>query len=255
MNCSEKLLVFLSTKPGLRGDSDTGEWDIDNALSILDSVFPYFSEAIKGKEILDFGCGSGFQSLALAKNGAKLVLGVDINENALERARDNSRILNLSNVVSFANKLDNQKKGEFDIIISQNSFEHFNSPAEILNEMKSVLKDNGIIFITFGPPWFAPYGSHTQFFARIPWVNLFFKERVVIAVRSLYRNDGARKYEEVEGGLNKMTVNKFEKLISDSGLKIKFKKYDCIKKINFMGQISGLRELFINRISCILTKA
>ena len=73
-------------------------------------------------------------------------------------------------------------------------------------------------------------------------------------VRSLYRNDGAKRYEDVESGLNKMSVSKFERLIKTSSLEVVYKRYECVKKMNFLSKIPILRELFINHVSVILRK-
>lgn len=254
MKLSEKLLLGLSRKLENSDYKTQEEWNPDNALFLLYDAFPGFIHAIKDKEILDFGCGAGYQAVALAKNGAKYVLGLDINKRALEKGRELAEKLNLNEKVNFSENLTERVKNKFDIVISQDSMEHFLNPLSILNEMKSALKQNGDIFITFGPPWFAPYGSHMQFFTRLPWVNILFDERTVMKVRSNFRNDGAMRYEEVEGGLNKMTVSKFERIVSNCGMKIKYKKYKCVKGINFPGTIPLIRELFINQVICILSK-
>ncbi len=73
-------------------------------------------------------------------------------------------------------------------------------------------------------------------------------------VRRRFRSDGALKYEEVESGLNKMTVTKFEQIILKSGLQTEYRKYNCVKGLNFLSKIPYIRELFINRITCILAK-
>ena len=44
-----------------------------------------------GERVLDYGCGSGILALAAAKLGAGDVLGVDIDEHALEAAAENAR--------------------------------------------------------------------------------------------------------------------------------------------------------------------
>ena len=54
--------------------------------------------------------------------------------------------------------------------------EHFPEPEETLKEMISALTPEGRLFITFGNPWFSPYGSHMQFFTKVPWVNILFSE-------------------------------------------------------------------------------
>lgn len=227
------------------------EWNFDNALSILCRVFPDFMGLITDKEILDFGCGSGYQSIALALNGAKYVLGIDTNQKCIKIAKDLAKKTGVDGRVEFGNTI-NSFKNKFDIVISQNSMEHFNDPLKIINEMKSLLQEEGLIFITFGPPWFAPYGSHMHFFTKLPWINIIFDEKTVMHVRSNFRHDGATRYEEVGGGLNKMTVGKFEQFILNSDMRIEYKKYDCVKSINFLGKIPIIKELFINHVSCCL---
>ena len=51
----------------------------------------WLTETLHGGEtLLDYGCGSGILGIAAAKLGAKSVLGVDIDDNALTAARDNA---------------------------------------------------------------------------------------------------------------------------------------------------------------------
>lgn len=251
---AEKLLLLLSRRPGT-DDSPTSqkEWNLDNALSLLCRVFPDFLNGVVGKKILDFGCGTGLQSVALVRAGASFVLGLETNPLTLQRARHLAQELGLDREVEFAERLDECLKGRFDVVISQNSMEHFPEPAKALMQMKSALAPEGRIFITFGPPWLSPYGAHMHFFTKVPWVNLLFTEKAVMNVRAFFRDDQARKYEEVESGLNKMTVAKFERTVADAGLRIQYRKYDCVKKLNFLGRLPGLRELSINQISCVLT--
>jgi SAM-dependent methyltransferase len=251
---AEKLLLHLSRGPGT-DDFPAGqeEWNPDNALSLLCRVFPDFLNSIVGKEILDFGCGTGWQSVALAKAGASSVLGLEINPQTLEKARHLAQELGLGPRVQFAERLDESLEGRFGVVVSQNSMEHFPEPAQALAQMKSALKPEGRILITFGPPWLSPYGAHMHFFTKVPWVNLLFSEKAVMNARAVFRDDQARRYEEVESGLNRMTIAKFERTVSYVGLQIQYRRYDCVKKLNFLGKLPGLRELFVNQISCVLT--
>ena len=51
----------------------------------------WLSEAVEpGCSVLDYGCGSGILGIAAAKLGAGEVLGIDIDEKAVEAARDNA---------------------------------------------------------------------------------------------------------------------------------------------------------------------
>ena len=86
MKLREKILLLLSRELGT-GDCKGGEneWDIDNALSLLKKNIQGFSENILDKNIVDYGCGSGYQSVALAKSGANYVLGIETNPVELKR--------------------------------------------------------------------------------------------------------------------------------------------------------------------------
>lgn len=253
MPLAERLLLAISHQPEEQnGRLSCKEETIDSALELLRHAFNHFEREITGKRVLDFGCGYGQQTVAMARAGAKYVVGLDINQKFLQRGRDLAALHDLKSRVEFTDKLDNRQLGSFDIVISQNSMEHFVQPVEILKTMKSALNSAGKLLITFGPPWFAPYGSHMQFMTRVPWINLLFDEMTVMKVRNHFRNDGAMKYEEVEGGLAKMSVTKFERLVLQCGMKIQHKKYECIKGLDFLGRLPVLRELFINHVNCAL---
>jgi len=136
-----------------------------------------------------------------------------------------------------------------DLIVSQNSFEHFLHAESVLTHMHTALAPGGKIFITFGPPWFAPWGAHMAFFCRLPWVQVLFLEQTVMEVRQLFKPDGGRSYQEV--GLAQMSVDKFERTIQASGLRCIARRYECIRGMHWL-QFTPFRELFINRISCLL---
>jgi len=223
----------------------------EDPLVLLKEAYPNFLKDIKGRRVCDFGCGFGNQSIALSKAGAAYVLGVDLNPKRINEARTSSSPYKN---IEFSTNIQDTHHGSFDIVISQNSMEHFPKPIETLNEMKSLLKDDGELLITFGPPWYAPYGAHMQFFTNVPWVHLIFSEKAIMNVRGHYRSDGAKHFEEVESGLNKMSLMKFNRIINESGTKIRFKNYKCVKNLDFLGKVPLLQELFINHITVKLTK-
>ena len=265
---------MLCRKPDVVGLSSSAP---DNALALLTRVFPDFEQEIEGKDVLDFGCGAGFQSVAMAQCGARFVLGLDTNPKTLARARELGASMGLEGRVEFVEALDRfgisvppcstqipkhrvlrqaqDAQEEFDIVISQNSMEHFPDPVAVLVEMKRALRPGGRIFVTFGPPWFAPYGSHMGFFTRVPWVNLLFPESAVMKARSRFVDDGAMRYGDVEGGLNKMTLRGFERTVAQCGLVMTRRRYDCVKGLDFLAKVPYARELFVNHVSCVLRQA
>ena len=252
----EAILRALSKRPGT-GDYGPGDEDdmAGRELALLRGAFPHFSDLVHGKRVVDFGCGFGKQSLALAREEGCQVLGIDANPTRVQKCRrlaadkgfDDGRI-------EFVERPSPEMLGTYDIVISQNAMEHFDDPLAVLDQMKSLIRPDGRILIAFGPPWLSPRGSHMHFFCKVPWLNILFSERTVMNVRSLYRSDGARRYEEVESGLNRLTLRRFERIVRQSGLRIQYKKYRCIARQHWMATIPGLRELVVNFVSCVLTK-
>src|SRR5688572_19047282 len=88
MRFGEWLLLQLSRKPGSQEYAGaTLNYTVQNALDFPIKTIPNFVEELKNKTILDFGCGPGYQAVAMAQRGAKSVVGVDINQTWLDRAR------------------------------------------------------------------------------------------------------------------------------------------------------------------------
>lgn len=84
MDISENLLLYFSKKQPSSEKEQEG--DTDNALSTLQNAFPEFLSVISNKEIIDFGCGIGNQAIAMAKRGAKHVLGIDCNPKWIKKS-------------------------------------------------------------------------------------------------------------------------------------------------------------------------
>jgi len=99
-----------------------------------------------------------------------------------------------------------------DVILSIDSFEHFDDPAGVLATMYDLLRPGGRLVASFGPTWYHPYGGHL--FSVFPWAHLIFSEPALIRWRNDIRSDGATRFREVEGGLNQMTIGRFERLIA-----------------------------------------
>ena len=249
MTMAEKMLLRFSRHPReverVPGYVETsGEWTVDTALTNYDEAFPSFREMIRGKRILDYGCGDGFQSVAMAKAGAASVRGVDVALPRLGFGRELSREHGFDNVV-FGDKIE----GEFDLVTTLNAMEHFVEPEKNLREMAAALAPGGKIIATFGAPWLAPYGAHMMFFSKLPWMNILFSERTIYRVRSLYRSDGRTTHSP---GMNKMTIKAFERLVTQCDLELEAVNYRVVKDLPVLSRLPGIRELFINQIDAII---
>jgi SAM-dependent methyltransferase len=244
-----RILTLLSKDPGEEVKVLQGtRWTTEDALQVLTDAFPGFRERVPGKSFLDFGCGYGYQSVALALAGARRVVGVDINTEALERGRRLAADEGVDDRVTFLETIEPHLDGPFDYVVSQNSMEHFQEPIRVLLSLRDALEPQGKVLVRFTTPWLSPWGSHMQFFTPIPWVNVLFSEATVMEVRSRFRDDGAKRYEDVEFGLNKMTINRFEDLVASAGFRFDHRRYLCVKGLNILGRFPGVREFFINEV-------
>ncbi|MEJ7699134.1 MAG: class I SAM-dependent methyltransferase [Pyrinomonadaceae bacterium] len=98
-----------------------------------------FWHEIENKVVIDFGCGFGEDTIEMAERGAKKVIGLDIREEVLSVARENSLQNNVSAKCAFVTKTGEKA----DVITSIDAFEHFENPAEILRVMRGLLKEDG----------------------------------------------------------------------------------------------------------------
>jgi hypothetical protein len=112
----------------------------------------------------------------------------------------------------------------------------------------------GRLILTWAEPWFSHSGSHMNFFTRVPWVNLLFPERSVMLVRSLYRDDGATTYETcgLGGGLNRMTVKRFEQIVRQSGMQVERIRNHATRRLPLVTKLPVLRELLTSACTVIL---
>ncbi len=214
----------------------------------LEAVFGrQILEAIRGKVVLDFGCGAGWESVELAQAGARRVIGLDIRESILEQARRNAAAAGVQEICEFTTSASQ----EADLIISVDAFEHFADPGGVLAAMHSLLVPGGEIWISFGPPWRHPKGGHL--FSVFPWAHLILSEAALIRWRSDFKPDGARRFEEVEGGLNRLTIRRFLELVEASPFHFATLELVPIRSLRRLHN-RWTRELFTSIVRCRLRR-
>jgi SAM-dependent methyltransferase len=167
-------------------------------------------DELAGKVVLDFGCGAGEQAIEMAQRGAARVIGLDVRESVLDQARRAAEKAGVAGRCVFTT----EAKEKVDVVLSLDAFEHFDDPAGVLSAMSRMVKPEGCAMIEFGPTWYHPLGGHL--FSVFPWAHLIFTERALIRWRSDFKTDGATRFHEVEGGLNQMTIRRFEQLVAGS---------------------------------------
>lgn len=124
--------------------------------------------------------------------------------------------------------------GKFDIIILKDVIEHVPEQEKFVPYLKNFLKPGGQIFFGF-PPWYMPFGGHQQV-CRKKWVSVL--PWYHILPRPIYKGilKMAGEHENIINELmeivdTQITIERFEKIVKQSGLKVMRKQHYLINPI------------------------
>lgn len=122
-----------------------GVWQIPEAeLEVLGDV--------RGKDILEFGCGAAQWSIALAKSGARPV-GLDLSERQLEHARALMAEAGVEFPLVNASAEDVPlADGSFDIVFCDHGAMTFADPYRTVPEVARLLRPGGLFAFNHGSP-------------------------------------------------------------------------------------------------------
>jgi len=240
----DRLLTWIAPIENPRGYMSGNVYETTGKLQVL--LGETFFTEIRGKTVLDFGCGPGAEAVEMAQRGARRVLGIDIREAFLDEARQRAASAGVADRCVFMTTPDEPA----DLIVSLDSFEHFADPAEILRVMDAYLAPHGKVIASFGPPWYHPLGGHL--FSMFPWAHLVFSEKVLLRWRKKFRPDQKAR-SIAECGLNAMTLRRFERLVAASPFR--FERYD-VRPIRGHRWLTApvLREFGTSVATCTLVK-
>jgi FMN-dependent NADH-azoreductase len=102
------------------------------------------------KDILDIGCGVGVDTLAISElvTDKSKVVGIDLEEKAIEIANSRAKQSNKSNVVHYKqNIVDLTLKNQFDCVRAERVFQHLSQPGAVLDNMVAATKPGGQVVV------------------------------------------------------------------------------------------------------------
>lgn len=213
--------------------------------SKLETLFgPEIWREVAGRKVIDFGCGFGNDTIEIAEHGAASVIGLDIRPEVLAVARNAAVAAGVSEQCRFITHTSERA----DVIVSVDCFEHFDDPAGVLQMMSHLLEPGGSVIAAFGPPWYHPFGPHLPLF---PWAHLIFTESSLMRWRGTFKSDRAMRFREVPGGLNCMTLRRFEEVVRRSDFRFEHFEAIPIKAARrFHGRLT--REFLTSVVRCKL---
>ena len=131
-------------------------WDEEGEFKPLHQINPlrvnFIEERsfLKGKKILDVGCGGGILAEAMGQLGGK-VTGIDASPNTIGIAKAHSKSVN-SGVIYIQKTIEefiaSNPDEKFDVITCLEMLEHVPSPLGVIQSCSSLLNDGGDIFFS-----------------------------------------------------------------------------------------------------------
>jgi ubiquinone/menaquinone biosynthesis C-methylase UbiE len=296
----EKLLYTLSKRwpsPVKERESKLGEYPTSEQYLLNYALHAQYLQKLKqgvsfnfhDKEILEIGCGHGGITCFLAVNGAKKVVGIDLNTRHLEIAKKfaNRFSFGLNGKDSFSlpvefyemNVFDLMFPTEsFDIVLADNVFEHFTDPEKALSESYRVLKPGGMLIVPIFSSIWSKYALHLKHGLKVPWANLFFTEKTICKVMYRLALEKPNLFEAYPGlkdkptrvkdirkykDLNDITYGKFKRMATETGFSIQSFFPVASKDIRFFAKVirhlplldrSLIADVFSTGASAVLVK-
>ncbi|MBZ2206748.1 bifunctional 2-polyprenyl-6-hydroxyphenol methylase/3-demethylubiquinol 3-O-methyltransferase UbiG [Massilia soli] len=130
-------------------------WDPTSEFRPLHEINPLRLEWInaraplRGKKVIDIGCGGGILAESMARKGAD-VTGIDLSEKALKVADLHS----LESEVSVrykhiaAEEMAAQEPGQYDVVTCMEMLEHVPDPSSIVRAAAALVKPGGLVFFS-----------------------------------------------------------------------------------------------------------
>ena len=118
-----------------------------DAYQMPDNVLEYLGP-IQDKTIMDIGAGSGYFSVKLAKQGAK-VIAADVNKEFQEYLQKRNKKENISNITLRLIPYDEPslQKQEVDMVLLVNTYHHIEHRPNYFAKVKQGVKPNGSLII------------------------------------------------------------------------------------------------------------
>ncbi len=131
-------------------------WDLDGEFRPLHQINPLRLDwlnglfPIKGRQVLDVGCGGGILAEAMARSGAQ-VTGIDLASKALKVAQLHAleaETPNLQYREISVEGLAQQEAQKYDVVTCMEMLEHVPDPASVVRACAALVKPGGWVFFS-----------------------------------------------------------------------------------------------------------
>lgn len=197
------------------------------------------------KRLLEIGCGHGLAATILQQAGFEVAANDVVN--ILDPAARQAGVKFLEGDVC---RGLNYPDAAFDLVFSVNSFEHFNDPAAALDEMLRVTRPVGLIYLTFDPLYYSPWGLHAECRLGFPYPQILFSETTIQRFVDEKAAEIAETYDptsdrtRISPPLNHWTVEQFRQIFRQRRGALKMIVYTERTALQGLGMVATHAGLF-----------
>ncbi|MEW9855142.1 class I SAM-dependent methyltransferase [Novosphingobium sp. M1R2S20] len=219
---------------------------------------------LRGKKILELGCGHGTLSVGMAQAGAAEVWGFDLDDERISFAERHvpAQFPEYASAVHFrcediCDYLSPQTEGTIDIIVSKDTFEHIIPLNETVEAMRRLLKPGGYAVIGTSPLYYSPFGDHGWYLGPgKPWSTLI-PEPILFKLAGKRAGRPIRSAHDM--GLNKMTPADFRRAFPATDWRTKAIDYNQgggmgMKAFRVLRRIGPLEPIFTTSIYTVMER-
>jgi len=135
--------------------------------------YAYAGQFVQNKQVLDLACGEGYGSHLLSRM-AQLVVGVDIDSNAIKHASNTYIRRNLQYKVGSITDISIEGSKIFEVIVCFDGMEHIEDHDKFLKEVKRLLAPEGLFIVATPNKW--AYSDEPQYKNLFHVHGLYFDE-------------------------------------------------------------------------------
>jgi 2-polyprenyl-3-methyl-5-hydroxy-6-metoxy-1,4-benzoquinol methylase len=130
---------------------------------------------VKGAKVLDLGCAEGGYALWAIQQGAKKVLGVELNLDMIERQKVMRKMIPKKRFTCYnariEDKVETLRDGGYEVVFFMNIHHHLDNPVDVLTEVCKKVAPGGIL-VTNGYQLSTPTGPAAHGRTKIQTANV-----------------------------------------------------------------------------------